>query len=1629
MRKLAVLAFILLFSAPFVLGQTSSGDSCKDTVSGIPGSPISATGDSINVNLLTEFVDDFCPGGMNNDLCGQWRVNGKGADEAWAHLFFEGSEITDESLNGTALVCGGTEDDTYSLRLDIDANDTPFSRNASFDISLVNVNFSQAAGNCSPTLSLTQPGSIPFQGGTRTLNVSGLLNECSYNVTVEGDTGMIIGGDPTGSDTNDRSYTITFGENLSSSTRSVTIRLTNSNGGNSGSSTTINITQDERPCELTLDPGTPSSFSFGPNDTSMETIEFSLDQACNWSVSGSDWLNFSPSGGSGDDSFTVGVDPRDAQDIEERSGSFRIMVNNVAQGPVFSVTQDGNSCNYSVDSSPLIFDNEGGSETVSVGANPNACTFEVDFVDGNPSWASIQRVPGSGNFTVEVSPNLEPNDRTATIGLTGNAGIFSRITVQQSGCSFEVSPFDFEIDPRSQEIEVAVSATEGCNWEAIPDVGWITAITGTGTGNGIAQFSVAANNGGVERSGTIDIEGNIVEVVQSGADLLAFSTDSDSTFEREGPVEITVERNGLRSGTVTVDVIVAENGTANAGSDYTFSTQTLQFTDGQDEATFDLQIVEDAQGEADESLTLRLVNAGGSALIGSTDEITITIRDFPNPTIGEVFFDHDLYGRRDENPTYAQDDVVRLVVSASDSDDSGSTPNITVNDAAYPSGGFVLPTDTVGDQTAVIRVRDIENNLVERSVNYRVDARPSKTTFVTLARTRDQRLFDSAEQGLYVDLSAAGYEPVFIDAGASADLMPIIATLGTHNIRVYGWGGNRNNPDSWYLSEPEDVQLEVSENTESPFRFRHLLPWYANSPADGQTPATVSSLAINNTGDTVATVRVSARRSAPASGDSSRFRQAEIHTIPARGQIVLNPNSSDFIGDLSYDEFGGGKVWSASSSINMSVLIESDSSFVTAGFGTYAAGATSVSPSQSNVPELLGQASSIVFPTILPDAGHELVITNSSDVATSVDLTFYASDGTTAEDRIASIQPYSSFAYEPPAGIPGYVVAEATEMGAGLVGTSFMYQGTAPSSTTAITAPNDNGPTAFFFPHVAYNLDGGSGANGDYNYRSAITINNHSTTQVTADIVARRGTETFTAQTLTLEPERHHIYDVAVLFGELTSSVNGLTVTITTSSPLVTTNLVTYAGNRNTTRTLADSPAQAAASTSLTTGNQLVFNMVNNNSIGDAVSTIYIMNRGTDAIEPELTIIGANSGAQAPVTLEAITPGATYAVTFAAEAAAGEAGISTTLAAPTDENFYVIASANDLMAGSAALVSSTLREAALALAPPLNKIKTAGLGSMTIIEGESIPLGAICPACDTLRVTINDITRDVPYSADNLYPLLSRDYSLTDGNEYTITIEPIVAGALIDEVVTLPLRVNVRDFIIDDGLWAALENPTTIEQIDTQLIVNVEGRTTLRGLEKLTNLINLNLSNVTWDGEPYDLDLSGLTRLAKIEWINDGAETATGIRTLTVPQVRNTREFTFTNVAGLETFRMVVAPRQTESSLRFVRITNCPDLVGVDLEGATLALPVVIIRDSPQLQCIDLPSRPANAGTFFDLRGSGLARLDNFSCSGFSEANSIFQAHRAEDFFLFTDLDSEGCLQSDMIEGNVDFINDNCSGN
>ena len=93
-------------------------------------------------------------------------------------------------------------------------------------------------------------------------------------------------------------------------------------------------------------------------------------------------------------------------------------------------------------------------------------------------------------------------------------GAWTTTTTTCSG-TYSLSPTSQTFASTGGTGSVSVTSSSGCSWTATSNVSWITITSGSsGTGNGTVAFTVAANTGTSQRTGTMAIAGQTFTVTQ-----------------------------------------------------------------------------------------------------------------------------------------------------------------------------------------------------------------------------------------------------------------------------------------------------------------------------------------------------------------------------------------------------------------------------------------------------------------------------------------------------------------------------------------------------------------------------------------------------------------------------------------------------------------------------------------------------------------------------------------------------------------------------------------------------------------------------------------------------------------------------------------------------------------------------------------------------------------------------------------------------------------------------------------------------------------------------------------------------------------------------------------------------------
>jgi major membrane immunogen (membrane-anchored lipoprotein)/ribosomal protein L35AE/L33A len=203
--------------------------------------------------------------------------------------------------------------------------------------------------------------------------------------------------------------------------------------------------------------------------------------------------------------------------------------------------------------------------------------------------------------------------------------------------------------------------------------------------------------------------------------ILQFSSATYSVNENGGSVTITVTRTEGTAGNVDVTYATSD-GTATAGSDYTFTTGTLTLADGVTSATFSVPIIDDTTFETNETVNLTLSSPTNGATLGTPSTAVLTIvENDPAPSAGSLQFSSATYSVNENGAsvtiavTRSGGDFGVVSVDYATSDGTASASNdytatsgtLTLLDSQL-SASFTVPilddNDYEGDETVNLRL-------------------------------------------------------------------------------------------------------------------------------------------------------------------------------------------------------------------------------------------------------------------------------------------------------------------------------------------------------------------------------------------------------------------------------------------------------------------------------------------------------------------------------------------------------------------------------------------------------------------------------------------------------------------------------------------------------------------------------------------------------------------------------------------------------------------------------------------------------------------------------------------------------------------------------------------------------------
>jgi hypothetical protein len=178
----------------------------------------------------------------------------------------------------------------------------------------------------------------------------------------------------------------------------------------------------------------------------------------------------------------------------------------------------------------------------------------------------------------------------------------------------------------------------------------------------------------------------------ANAGTIGFSAAAYGIGENENSVTITVNRTGGTKGAVSVAYATSDS-TASSGRDYSSTSGTLNFADGESSKTFAVAVTNNSSIEGNRTVNLVLSGPTGGVVLGSPSSVPLTISDdetLNTATGGMMRFSQGTY-------TVAESDGKAVITVQRITGDAGtvSVQYATSNGTAFSGSDFTSTSGTL----------------------------------------------------------------------------------------------------------------------------------------------------------------------------------------------------------------------------------------------------------------------------------------------------------------------------------------------------------------------------------------------------------------------------------------------------------------------------------------------------------------------------------------------------------------------------------------------------------------------------------------------------------------------------------------------------------------------------------------------------------------------------------------------------------------------------------------------------------------------------------------------------------------------------------------------------------------------
>jgi hypothetical protein len=162
------------------------------------------------------------------------------------------------------------------------------------------------------------------------------------------------------------------------------------------------------------------------------------------------------------------------------------------------------------------FGSGGGTGTVAVTTTPESCAWTST---SSQPWVTIQggaTGQGAGTVTYEVAANASEDARSATVTIGGVTHTVTQEGKPSVPCTYAISPASASFMHAGGTGSFSMTAPAGCTWTAVSSAAFVAITSGSGSGDGTIQYTVAENDSIDSRAATIAVGGQTFTVMQAG---------------------------------------------------------------------------------------------------------------------------------------------------------------------------------------------------------------------------------------------------------------------------------------------------------------------------------------------------------------------------------------------------------------------------------------------------------------------------------------------------------------------------------------------------------------------------------------------------------------------------------------------------------------------------------------------------------------------------------------------------------------------------------------------------------------------------------------------------------------------------------------------------------------------------------------------------------------------------------------------------------------------------------------------------------------------------------------------------------------------------------------------------------